>query len=732
MNIDNNITLDDLKDALLKYSFEGNNKFYYYSRKNNIWNLVYDHFFKNIYNLIEDYDISSEGDGLKNFIQAIEYCNTDYLYEIKDVKPNLNFSERSFKITNLYNVTLYEIYVTKILKFVLHLIYKHDLNSYLVNWKLFSYFSSFNYKINDELEIIDLEYEHYDSNWLLYEEFKKELLKKYDFYIETDIKWFYDNINHEVLIWKLKYFFNKYWTENLDNFLYIFWNILYKVNGYNKSWLPQWVMASDILANLFLWLIFFIDKDYILFEQNNWIWKIFWLEYISYNDDFIFFSNNDDLENIFNSKIKHLYQDNKLPLSLEKTSLVSISKYYKNYDEVNFDNIINKEKSELTILKRTFINYLKKNIEEIDIKWLKRNFKWIHNLRNAKTQVKKSFASIVFKILFEDIKWKNKNEKVKKIYLLLVISPSNFVYLIKSIEDHFQEKYWKSFEWLFLNEVLRKYCYYITDPILVKFYMDLNAEYYDLEYNNTKKYITELIKKNNNKIIRSFLNSKNQPLDLVLKDNWLVWLYELIYKHNDINNFKENIIWIKFLSLFWIHINYENINSYLEKNKTELISKLKLKLNNIMDDMLIIKNISPNFYLKHPSFIADLYSILNILLTIFFNIIDKKNIEVKINGWDEEWYIEIKYINKNNEEKKNPKEPIRKYIKSFDLNHIHLLYYIAKKRAIYNHKENDIDKDIDYFIYKKNNDLNTFNWWINNLITYILWLIDKELLWKLD
>jgi 3-dehydroquinate dehydratase len=49
--------------------------------------------------------------------------------------------------------------------------------------------------------------------------------------------------------------------------------------------------------------------------------------------------------------------------------------------------------------------------------------------------------------------------------------------------------------------------------------MDLNAEYYDLEYNNTKKYITELIKKNNNKIIRSFLNSKNQPLDLVLKDN---------------------------------------------------------------------------------------------------------------------------------------------------------------------------------------------------------------------
>jgi len=55
------------------------------------------------------------------------------------------------------------------------------------------------------------------------------------------------------------------------------------------------------------------------------------------------------------------------------------------------------------------------------------------------------------------------------------------------------------------------------------------------------------------------------------------------------------------------------------------------KLNHIIDDLLIIKNISPNFYLKNPSFIADLYSVLNILLTLLFFIIDNKNIEVKIN-----------------------------------------------------------------------------------------------------
>ena len=732
MNIDNKITLSDLNDVLFKYSFEWDDKYYYFSRKNNIWNLMYDHFFKRLYHILNNDEILKDDEWVKNFIQAIEYCNTDYLYEINDVKSNLNFSERKFRITNLYNVLLYEIYVTKIFKFILHLIHKHNLTNFLIDWKFFGYFSSISYDVDSDFNILNLKYQHYDSNWIKFEDLKAELLDKYKYYIETDIKWFYDNINHEILIWKLKYFFNKYWIENLDNFLYIFWNILYKVNWYNKSWLPQWVIASDILANLFLWLIFFIDKDYTWYNQRNWVSKIFWLDYISYNDDFIFFTNNDNLDSIFNSKVKFLYQENNLPLSLEKTSLVSLSENYKRYNEIDFEKIKNKDTLELTKLKNVFLEYFKKDISIIDIKWLKRYFKWIHNLKNAKKQVQKSFALNLFKILFKDIDWSKQHEKIKKIYLLLVISPSNFVYLVKIMEDYFQEKYNKSFENLFLQKIFKKYHYYITDSILVKFYIDLDSKYYDLEYKNTKKYIIDLIKWNNNKIIRSFLNSKTKPLDLVLKDNGLVWLYDLIYTHKNISKFKENIIWIKFFSLFWININYENINIYLEKNKTDLISKLKLKLNNIMDDMLIIKNISPNFYLKHPSFIADLYSILNILLTILFNIIDKKNIDIKINGGDEEWYITIKQINKNNQEIDKRKESLRKHIANFDLNHIHLLFYISKKRAIYNHKESDIDKDIDFFIYKKNNDLITFNWWINSLITYILWLIDKELLWKTD
>jgi len=36
MNINTEIKLNDFKEILLKYSFEENEKYYYYSRKNNI------------------------------------------------------------------------------------------------------------------------------------------------------------------------------------------------------------------------------------------------------------------------------------------------------------------------------------------------------------------------------------------------------------------------------------------------------------------------------------------------------------------------------------------------------------------------------------------------------------------------------------------------------------------------------------------------------------------------
>lgn len=726
MNINTEIKLNDFKEILLKYSFEENEKYYYYSRKNNIWNLMYDHFFKKLYHIFSDPNLTDSEEWVKEFIKAIKYCNTDYIYEIFDVKPNLNFSERNYRITNLYNVILYEIYVTKIFKQLAFLCNKYSLNNYLIKNKYFWYFSSVNYSINWDDEISSLNYQHYDINWINYEEKKKELLRTNDTYLETDIKGFYDNIDHEKLIEKLKFFFHKYWNENIDEFLYTFSNILYKVNWYKKSWIPQWVIASDIIANLFIWLMLFNDKDLYDFKQEDWFYNLYWLKCLNYNDDFIFCGNNLDI--IFNKNIKTIFKSNNLTLSLEKTTWVLESKNYKFYDEINYDKIIEKDKIEITKLKKIFLKELEKSIDNIDVKLLKRNFKWIHNIKNARITVRESFVKNIFKILFEDLNWWKKDEKIKKIYLLLVISPSNFVYLITLLENFFQEKYSKTFEKILLQKVFIHYNYYVTDTLLVKFYSDLNNEYYKLEYKELKTFLFDLIKQNNNKAIRSFLDNDKKPLDLIIKDNGLIWLHKLIYEDKNIKWFKENILWIKLYSLFWITLNYKNINIFFENYWKDIIVKnIMFKLNHIIDDLLIIKNISPNFYLKNPSFIADLYSVLNILLTLLFFIIDNKNIEVKINWGNEEWFIEIK---KGNLDNKFKKEWLRKNIKDFNTIHIHLLYYIAKKRAIYNHKEVNIDKDIDFLVYKKNNDLNTFNNWISSLITYILNLIDKELISK--
>jgi len=57
---------------------------------------------------------------------------------------------------------------------------------------------------------------------------------------------------------------------------------------------------------------------------------------------------------------------------------------------------------------------------------------------------------------------------------------------------------------------------------LVKFYSDLNNEYYKLEYKELKTFLFDLIKQNNNKAIRSFLDNDKKPLDLIIKDNGLI------------------------------------------------------------------------------------------------------------------------------------------------------------------------------------------------------------------
>lgn len=722
ITLNKKIKLSDVREVLFKYSFIKDETFYYYSRKNNIWNLIYDHFFKRLYHIFDRQDISDDSDWVRQFLKAIEYCNTDYVYDILDSKPNFNFSDRKFRLTNLYNIILYEIYVIKIFKYMIHLIHKNDLNSFLIWWKFFWYFTNIDYSFN-EWVISDIKYSNYDINWLIYEDIKKWLINDNKFYIETDIKSYYDNINHEVLIEKIKHFFHRYGNQDTNNFLYTFSNILFKVNGYGKSWIPQWVIASDILANIYLWLLVFLDRGVNSFKLNNWYFEIFWHKYINYNDDYIFFGNNPTLDLDFNKCIKPIFRNSWLPLNLEKTSIVKKTNEYKFYNEINFENLLKREPTwEVTKLKNILIKELKKDISKIDINAIKRYFKWIHNMKYARKDIRMSFAKNLFTILFENLNTDKKYDKLKKIYLLLVVSSSNFTYLVNLLEEYFQLKYKKSFEEVLLKEVFTRYYYHVTDSVLAKLYSDLWSIYYNLSYNKLREFLYSIIISNNNKAIKSYILDDKKPLDLLIKDNWLNWLYELVYWHKNIDNYQENILWIKLYSLFWINVEYNVINTYL--NLSDSDNKLRIikhNLNNILDDLLIVKNISSNFYLKNPSFLSDLYSTLNIFLSLLFHIKDENIAWVTIHGWRDPWKIIIEKITGT-----ESSEDIRVFFPEFDINHIHLMYYIAKKRAIYNHKEVDIEKDINFIIYKANDDLNTFYNWISSLITYILSLIKKE------
>jgi len=94
-------------------------------------------------------------------------------------------------------------------------------------------------------------------------------------------------------------------------------------------------------------------------------------------------------------------------------------------------------------------------------------------MKYARKDIRMSFAKNLFTILFENLNTDKKYDKLKKIYLLLVVSSSNFTYLVNLLEEYFQLKYKKSFEEVLLKEVFTRYYYHVTDSVLAKLYSDL-------------------------------------------------------------------------------------------------------------------------------------------------------------------------------------------------------------------------------------------------------------------
>ena len=717
-----NITKEDLKEVLLKYNFFEEHKNAYFTRKNNIGNLIYDHFFQLLYNRffkIEVDEVSQEDydNGIKDFIKSIESCNSDYKYFIDDNKVNFSFTRRKYLITNFYNILLYEIYVNKIFKELTCALYKKWYQNYLFEEKYFWYFRIFDFDIQNESEISISWYKHYFDWWSKFESVRDALLQDNQFYIETDIEGFYDNISHDSLIHNLSEFFRIYGDNNSDDFIYKFSWILFKVAWYTKKWIPQWVMASDILSTLYLWLHFFLKRDWNGLKLNPaWFFELSdGVKFISYNDDFYFFWKNDSIKLswIFNWTIRTSLENEGMKLNSEKTKDVKESVLFDNFNQINIELIQQRNKEEIKKLGEFIVNQLNLDLANIHLKALRKYFKWIKNIRYLDEVESSKFFDEIWLFFSSDIN----QDKVKKIFILLIISTEDFLYIIRGLIG----KKWEEAIDIFLKRnYFKNNMHLLSESLILKLYLWIDSEW-DISLSELSTFFSEYLNGKNNKFIVSYLNNSQKPLDIIIQDNGLLWLHKVLYGNQGIFNYSEDILGIKLYSLFWIATSNQRLVEFLRQENQDAIRKLTFVVNGILDDMIITKNIFPDYFLKNPSFLSDLYSLFNILLTFHIHILRSDILEVKIWWGAEAWFITINW--------KTDLKSLRTYDNDFDVETIHLMYYIAKKRAIYNHKEvSTIDRDIWSYIYKKYDDLTTFHNSISKWITSLLNIISKELI----
>lgn len=94
---------------------------------------MYDHLFLKLYhNLpIDEGDLIFIG-----FRKAVNQCHINYLTKININKPKNSLSNRTYNITNFYNIIYYEIQITKLLNIFHEIFTKHENISKILKSKL--------------------------------------------------------------------------------------------------------------------------------------------------------------------------------------------------------------------------------------------------------------------------------------------------------------------------------------------------------------------------------------------------------------------------------------------------------------------------------------------------------------------------------------------------------------------------------------------------------------------
>lgn len=694
----------------------------YYNRKENIWSFIYDHFFLKLYFIFRKKD--NRNKLYIWFKKSILQCHTDYSSFIHVNKPKMDLSLRDFKISNFYNIINYEILTTKLFwnikkVFEYDKIEKHnELNWTLTQWKYFWFAHRFDFLNNN------YKYLNYRNWWLEFESQKNNFLKEYKYYFEFDITSFYNNIDHKSFIKLLKNFFDRYsnfiWIEK---FLLNFNDSLFKVNWYNKTWIPQWLLWSDILSTLFIWLILDVNKDYLWIKNKNWIYITSDdIKIIYYADDFVIFWNDSHKINyFFNQKFKNLFNEYWLNFHWKWKDLLPLLSWNYFIFPIDFNLVKKKDTNEIDKFSKELLTELKNNKIRIDV--LKRYYSWIYSLKNLPLQNYLDLLKELMLILFTDKYIKDDFLRAHLVCLLHSLSVKHFIFLISEllkndiIEERYLNIFYKNYWYLFSLWTKETFFFYLKlNPYLEKFLDSL--------------LITNFFDTNSFK-----LSFPNELLKIEIEKQWLDELNKLLYCNCKLEQYNENILWIKFSSIFRIDKSLVLwLTKFIYDKQDKYLQKLAIDIVRVLDNLILIKNIKPYFYLRDASFLADLYSLFNILLSLFSSLKYNKIIWISIlwNETDNIWKVKkfdfSDFYSYKNQNQKNKWMNILLLELDFSLDEIkYLLFYITKTRAETNHKEVNTEWKDKTNVFLKYRENEVFSFSINDAINSIFILIQKEL-----
>jgi len=260
-------------------------------------------------------------DCIKNKKSSIDYLEYDLKHKKTDLIKLLDeINTKTYKVWNSYSFIAYKPKIREI--FAAN--FRDRIVHHLLVWKLETYFEKRFYK-----NIFSCRKEKWALLWIktLFKDLEK--IDDNHFYLQLDLKWFFMNIDKDILYNLV----NKHITKkNFKNYLLLRYLIkeiiyndpvkwvekrwkmsLYKLVPKSKSlfwrpknkWLPIWNLTSQFLANVYL------------NELDNYIKRNLQTKYYyRYVDDFILLWTKQELEEKLN-KIE-LFLENKLKLRLSE------------------------------------------------------------------------------------------------------------------------------------------------------------------------------------------------------------------------------------------------------------------------------------------------------------------------------------------------------------------------------------------------------------------------------